>query len=173
MRLRSAKVALVAGLVAGGIVLVAESAVVSIIALGATLVLLPAAVLVELVGRERSIGAGHVKAVQVVGLLVCGVLVFADKEGLATTALVVTVALLFITGFMEGHLRAIWWAAVVLISALVADVLWQLGWEPFDRSDEYEPIAQSPFVLIGLPLPMALVAAGVAARWLWRRLNHA
>jgi hypothetical protein len=172
MRLRGAKAASVAGLVAGGVAIVAESTVVSIVALAATLVLLPAAVLVELAGRERPIGAGHVKAAQVVGLLVCGVLVFADERTLATTAFVFTVALLFITGFMEGHLRAIWWAAVVLISALIADVLWQLGWDPFDRSGEYEPIAQSPFVLIGLPLPMALVAAGVAARSLWRRLKH-
>jgi hypothetical protein len=41
--------------------------------------------------------------------------------------------------------------------------------DPFDRSNHYEAIPASPFVLIGLPPPMAVVAAGVAARRLWHR----
>jgi hypothetical protein len=59
------------------------------------------------------------------------------------------------------------------MSAFTGDALWQLDWAPFDRSDQYEPIGQFPFVVIGLPLLMALIAAGVAARRQWRRLTHA
>ncbi len=63
------------------------------------------------------------------------------------------------------------WAAILVASAFIGDVLWQIGWEPFDRSNQYEAIPQTPFVLIGLPAPMAVVACGVAAGVLWHRLN--
>ena len=173
MRARGAKVAVLAGLVAGGVALAAESQLVTTVALGATLVLLPAALLIELVWRGNLTRAGGVKTLHVVGLFVCGVLVFADEQTLAAIAIGATVVLLFAIGYVEGHFRAVWWAAVLLMSAIAADVLWQLDWDPFDRAGEYEPTAQAPFVLIGLPLPMAVVAAGVAARWLWRQLKHA
>lgn len=146
---------------------------VAIIALGATLVLLPAALVIELVRRSNSTRPGAVKARHVVGSFVCGVLVFADDEALAAAAFAATIVLLLVIGFAEGHLRAVWWGAVFLASAIAADVLWRLDWDPFDRADEYEPIAQAPFVLLGLPLPMAVIAAGVAGRWLWRQLKHA
>jgi hypothetical protein len=147
--------------------------VVATFALGATLVLVPAAVFMDLLRGDPLTRAGAVKTVRVVGLFVCGVLVFADAQTLATAALGATILLLVAMGFVEGNLRAVWWAAVLVASALTADVLWQLDWDPFDRSDDYEPIAQFPFVLIGLPLLMALIAAGVAVRWLWRQLKHA
>ena len=173
MRTRSARIALIAALVAGGVVLVVESQVVAIIALGATLVLLPAALVIELVRRGNSTRPGGVRALHVVGMFVCGVLVFADNHALAAAALAATIVLLLAIGFAEGHLRAVWWAAVLLGSAIAADVLWHFDWDPFDRADEYESVAQAPFVLIGLPLPMAVIAAGVAGRWLWRQLKHA
>jgi hypothetical protein len=110
-----------------------------------------------------------VKTAPVVGLFGCGVFVFVDNQTLATIAFGATVVLLLVVGFVEGHVRAVWWAALLLASALAADILWWLDWDPFDRSDDGEPIAQFPFVLIGLPIPMALIAAGVGARRLWRR----
>ncbi len=102
-------------------------------------------------------------------LFLCGVFIFADASALSIPAFAATIVLLLALGFRHGHLRAVGGAWVVLASAVVADVLWQLNWEPFNRSGEYEAIAQSPFVLIGLPVPMAIVAVGVAARALLQR----
>jgi hypothetical protein len=164
-----AKFALVAGLVAGGIALLAPNAVVGAGALAAMLVMLPAAFAIEFVRRGDSTPASGMKTAAVVGLFGCGVFVFVDSQTLATTAFGATVVLLLVVGFVEGHLRAVWWAALLLASALAADILWWLDWDPFDRSDDGEPIAQFPFVLIGLPIPMALIAAGVGARWFWRQ----
>lgn len=172
MTARAAKIALVAGIVAAGIALVAPSAVVGTVALGATLVMLPAAFVIEFVARGDSMAVHGVKTAPVVGLFGCGVLVFADEQTLAMTAFAATIVLLFVVGFVEGRLRAVWWAVLLLASALTADIFWWLNWNPFDRSDDWEPIAQFPFVLIGLPIPMALIAAGVGARWLWRQARH-
>jgi hypothetical protein len=104
-------------------------------------------------------------------LFLVGVLVFCDAGAVASTGFVVAVALLFALGSVERRLRALAWAAILVVSAFVADFLWQIGWEPFDRSDDYEAIPQTPFVLIGLPIPMAIVAAGVGAGALWRRVR--
>ena len=172
MTRRGPTIAVIAGLLLTALGIVAESQVVATVALGAALVLLPAAVFMELVRGSAPTRARAVRTVLVVSLFVCGVLVFADAQTLATAALGATILLLFATGFVEGNLRAVWRAAVLLMSALTADLLWQLDWDPFDRSDEYEPIAQFPFVLLGVPLLMALIAVGVAARWLWRQLKH-
>src|SRR5918996_5160 len=105
MRARGAKVAVLAGLVAGGVALAAESQLVTTVALGATLVLLPAALLIELVWRGNLTRAGGVKTLHVVGLFVCGVLVFADEQTLAAIAIGATVVLLFAIGYVEGHFR--------------------------------------------------------------------
>jgi hypothetical protein len=170
---RAPKTAVIAGLLLAAVGIVAESQVVATFALGATLVLLPAAVFTDLLRGGAPTRAGAVKTVLVVSLFLCGVLVLADAQTLATAALVATILLLFATGFVDGDLRAVWWAAVPVMSALTADVLWQLDWDPFDRSDDYEPIAQFPFVLVGLPLLTAIIGAGVAVRWLWRQRKHA
>jgi len=173
MRPRAATTAWIAGLLVAALGIVAESRAIATVALTATLLLLPAAVFKDLVRGGAQTKAGVVKTVLIVSLFVCGVLVFADAQTLATGALGATIVLLFATGFVDGHPRAVWWAAVLVLSAMTADILWQLDWDPFDRSDEYESIGQFPFVLIGLPLLMAFVAAGVAVRWLWRQLTHA
>jgi hypothetical protein len=106
-------------------------------------------------------------------LFLAGVLVFCDVSALAWAGLIATVVTLFTVGFLERRLRAVAWAAILVASAFVADVLWQLDWEPFNRSEDYEPLAQTPFVLIGLPIPMTMVAAGVGAGALWRRSGSA
>jgi hypothetical protein len=170
---RGPKIAVIAALLLAALGIVAESQVVAVFGLGAMLVLLPAAVFMDLVPGGAVTRAKAVRTVLVVSLYVCGVLVFADTQTLATAALGATILLLFATGFAEGNLRAVLWAAVLVMSALTADILWLLDWDPFDRSDDYEPIAQFPFLLIGLPLLMAFIAAGVAIRWLWRQLRHA
>ena len=167
------RTAFMASLLFAALGVAAESRVVGTVALGLTLVLLPAAVFTDLIRGGAATRVGVARTVQVVGLFVCGVLVFADDETLSAVAFGATMVLLFAVGFAQGRLRAVWWATVLVMSALTADALWQLDWEPFDRSDQYEPIGQFPFVVIGLPLLMALIAAGVATRRLWRRLTHA
>jgi hypothetical protein len=167
---RGPTAAVIAGLLLAALALIVESQVVSTLALGGALVLLPGAVVMELVRGGAPTRAGAVKTVLVVSLFVCGVLVFADAQTLAIAAFGATILLLFATGFVEGDVRAVWWAAVLVMSAVTADILWLLDWAPFDRSDDYEGLAQFPFVLAGVPLLMGLVAAGVAARWLWRWL---
>jgi len=102
-------------------------------------------------------------------LFLAGVLVFADDGVLAGVGLVTTFALLLALGFAEGRWSALAWAGMVVVSAIAADVLWQLDWEPFNRSDDYEAIPQSPFVVLALPVLLAVVAVGVGARLLLRR----
>jgi hypothetical protein len=88
-------------------------------------------------------------------LYVSGVLLFADAGAVAAIGFVATLAILIAIGFVDGRPRALAWAAMLVASAFAADVLWQLDWEPFNRSQDYEAIPQTPFVLIGLPIPMA------------------
>jgi hypothetical protein len=156
-----ARTALIAGLVAFAVSLIAGPDVISMVALTVALLLLFASAVMVLRSHILLLG----------GLFACGVLVFADADAVASAAFVATFPLLLAVGFTEGRLRAVWLASALLLSALAADVLWQIGWEPFDRSDDYEAIPQSPFVLIALPVPMAVIAAGVGLRALWRRFG--
>lgn len=102
-------------------------------------------------------------------LLLAGVLVFSDIDALAWAGFSVTIVMLVAIGFIEYRVRAVAWAGILVASAFVADVLWQFDWQPFNRSDDYEAIPQAPFVLIGLPIPMAIIGLGVAAGAVWRR----
>jgi hypothetical protein len=104
-------------------------------------------------------------------LLVAGVLVFSDVDALAVAGFTATVAMLFTVGFVERRLRAVAWAAILVASAVVADFLWHIDWEPFNRSHEYESLAQTPFMLVALPVPMAVIAFGVGTGALWRRIR--
>jgi hypothetical protein len=106
-------------------------------------------------------------------LFLAGVLVFCDAAAVAATGFIATITLLFTIGFVERRIRALGWAAILVVSAFFADVLWQVGWEPFDRSHDYEAIPQTPFVLLGLPISMGVVAVGVVADVLWRRVRSA
>lgn len=97
-------------------------------------------------------------------LLLSGVLVFADAHAVSAVGLVATIVLLVAIGYRDGRAWALLWAFLLIGSAIVADALWQADWEPFNRSDDYEAIPQTPFVVLGLPLPMALIGLGVLAR---------
>jgi membrane-bound metal-dependent hydrolase YbcI (DUF457 family) len=99
-----------------------------------------------------------------VALLLSGVLVFADARGVSALGLFATIGLLIAIGYRDGSGWALLWAFLLVGSAVIADALWQAGWEPFNRSDEYEAIPQTPFVVIGIPLPMAIIGFGVLAR---------
>ena len=108
-----------------------------------------------------------------IALLLTGVLAFSDVRALAWAGFYAAIVTLVVIGFVERRLRAVAWAVILVASALVADVLWQLDWEPFNRSEDYEAIPQTPFVFIGLPIPMAIIALGVGAGALWRRIRFA
>ena len=102
-------------------------------------------------------------------LLLAGVLVFSNVSALAWAGFCATIVMHIVIGFIEHRSRAVAWAGILVASAFVADVLWQLDWEPFNRSDDYEAIPQTPFVFIALPIPMAIIGLGVGAGALWRR----
>jgi hypothetical protein len=98
----------------------AESRVVGTVALGVTLVLLPVAVYSDLIRGGAGTRGGVAKTVLVVSLFVSGVLVFADDETLAGAGAAATTVLLFATGFVEGRLRAVGWAWMLVIALLRA-----------------------------------------------------
>ena len=104
-----------------------------------------------------------------IALFVTSVLLFCDLRALAWIGWAATLALLFAIGFADGRIRAVLWAFVVVGGALVADVLWAADFAPFDRDEEYESIPQTPFILIGVPIPMVLIAIGVGVRKLVSR----
>jgi hypothetical protein len=97
-------------------------------------------------------------------LLLSGVLVFADAHVVSAVGFFATVGLLVAIGYRDGRAWALLWAFLLIGSAVIADALWQADWEPFNRSDDYEAIPQTPFVVLGLPLPMAIIGLGVLAR---------
>ena len=72
---------------------------------------------------------------------------------------------LAVVGYLWGRARAILWLGVVpwAAGALLADAAWWTGL--WDRSDEYEPLPLSMFVLpIWVPACMAAVTLGVVLR---------
>ena len=99
-----------------------------------------------------------------VALFTTSVLLFCDARAVAWFGWGATLALLFAIGFADGRFRAVFWAFLVVAGAFVADVLWAADFAPFDRDAEYEAIPQTPFIFIGLPIPMVLIAVGVGVR---------
>ncbi len=104
-----------------------------------------------------------------VALFIASVLLFCDTRAIAWFGLIATLALLVAIGVADGRFRAVLWAFVVVAGAFVADVLWAVDFAAFDRDADYESIPQTPFVLIGVPIPMVLIAIGVGVRKLVRR----
>jgi hypothetical protein len=112
--------------------------------------------------------AGRTRAA---ALFLAALLVFCDADAVATAGFIATVVVLLAVGFVERRARAVAWAGILVGSAFVADFFWQLDWEPFNRSADYEAIPQTPFVFIGLPIPMAVIAVGIGAGTLWGRVR--
>jgi hypothetical protein len=87
------------------------------------------------------------------------------SEGGSLAWLVVPVGLLAVGGFIWGRWKALAWLGAIpwVALALISDVAWMTG--VWDRSDEYEPLPTTPFLLVfGLPILVGAVALGVAAR---------
>jgi hypothetical protein len=102
-------------------------------------------------------------------LLVGAVLAFCDPDGLATVGVLTVLAALVAIGALDRRFRAVLWAFLVVLGALISDVFWQLGWAPFDRADQHEPLPVTFAVLLAIPAPMLLIAAGVGLGRLARR----
>ena len=80
-------------------------------------------------------------------------------------ALILVAAALAAGGYLWGRWKALLWLGTVpwLALSLLSDAAWMTGL--WDRSDEYEPLPTTPFLVIfGLPVLIALVALGVALR---------
>lgn len=79
--------------------------------------------------------------------------------------LLVPAAGLVAGGYAWGRWKALLWIGTVpwVALALLSDIAWMTGL--WDRSDEYEPLPTTPFLVIfGLPFLVGLVALGVAVQ---------
>jgi hypothetical protein len=79
--------------------------------------------------------------------------------------LVFPLGLLAVGGYLWGRWKALVWLGAIpwVALALLSDIAWMTG--VWDRSDEYEPLPTTPFLVIfGLPILIGLVAFGVAVR---------
>jgi hypothetical protein len=68
-------------------------------------------------------------------------------------------------GFFWGRWKALLWLGVIpwLTISVLSDAAWMTGL--WDRSDEYEPLPTTMFLVpFGLPILVGLVALGVAVR---------
>jgi hypothetical protein len=79
--------------------------------------------------------------------------------------LVLPLGLLAIGGYFWGRWKALLWLGVApwLTLSVLSDAAWMTGL--WDRSDEYEPLPTTMFLVpFGLPILVGLVALGVAVR---------
>jgi hypothetical protein len=79
--------------------------------------------------------------------------------------LVLPAAGLVAGGYAWGRWKTLAWLGAIpwVALALLSDIAWMTG--VWDRSDEYEPLPTTPFLVIfGLPILIGLVALGVAVR---------
>jgi hypothetical protein len=79
--------------------------------------------------------------------------------------LIVLAAGLVAGGYVWGRWKALFWLGVApwLTLSVLSDAAWMTG--IWDRSDEYEPLPTTMFLVpFGLPIFVALVALGVAVR---------
>jgi hypothetical protein len=88
-----------------------------------------------------------------------------DDGGGGYAAMAILAVALFAGGYAWGRWKALVWLGTVpwVALALLSDIAWMTGL--WDRSDEYEPLPTTPFLVIfGLPILVGLVALGVAVR---------
>ena len=87
------------------------------------------------------------------------------EDGGSFVGVIVPALLLVAGGYLWGRWKALLWLGTVpwIALALLSDIAWMTGL--WDRSDEYEPLPTTPFLVIfGLPILIGLVALGVAIR---------
>ncbi len=79
---------------------------------------------------------------------------------LAEFALIV---LLVTAGVLIRRWRALWLAAPMVAGVFVGDVLWVMGFPPFDRDDLQEPLPILFVAVPAVPIALVLLAMGVFA----------
>ena len=87
------------------------------------------------------------------------------EDGGSYLGIVLPAVALVAGGYFWGRWKALLWLGTVpwVALALLSDIAWMTGL--WDRSDEYEPLPTTPFLVIfGLPILIGLVALGVAVR---------
>lgn len=80
-------------------------------------------------------------------------------------ALIVLAGGLVAGGYAWGRWKALLWLGTIpwVALAVLSDAAWMTG--VWDRSEDYEPLPTTPFLVIfGLPILIGLVALGVAVR---------
>jgi hypothetical protein len=79
--------------------------------------------------------------------------------------LLILAAALVAGGYASGNWKALLWLGTIpwVALAVLSDIAWMTG--VWDRSEDYEPLPTTPFLVIfGLPILVGLVALGVAVR---------
>ena len=87
------------------------------------------------------------------------------EDGGSFVGVIVPALLLVAGGYLWGRWKALLWLGTVpwVALALLSDIAWMTG--IWDRSEDYEPLPTTPFLVIfGLPILIGLVALGVAVR---------
>ena len=87
------------------------------------------------------------------------------EEGGSFAGVIVPALMLVAGGYLWGRWKALLWLGTVpwVALALLSDIAWMTG--IWDRSEDYEPLPTTPFLVIfGLPILIGLVALGVAVR---------
>jgi hypothetical protein len=100
-------------------------------------------------------------------VLFAGGVCWMTAEGALPLGFYPAVAALVGLGYLSGRWKSICYALILIPAALVAD--WLAFGAEVTRQDEYEPLPMTPFIVIALPIPMLVVAVGVAGRRLRER----
>jgi hypothetical protein len=101
----------------------------------------------------------------VAAALLYGAYASVEWEGGGYAWLLILAAGLVAGGYRWGRWKALLWLGVVpwLTLSVLSDAAWMTG--IWDRSDEYEPLPTTMFLVpFGLPITIGLVALGVAVR---------
>ena len=92
-----------------------------------------------------------------------------DYGWVAFAAMLAIVALCVAAGMVIGRWRALWLAAAFLAGVFAGDVLWVVGFPPFDRDELYEPLPILFIAVPAVPIALTLLALGVIASRVWHR----
>jgi hypothetical protein len=100
------------------------------------------------------------RAVLSLALFITGVAWLSGEDPFSSIGFVLVIPVLFSLGYMSGQWASVLFALFLIPAAVVAD--WLAFGPEITRGEEYEPIPVTPFVAIGIPIPMLVIGLGVA-----------